>query len=224
MAMPVLTEMGVTASLTAPTTAVTQPEMGTFMPPFTAGVPVSTSILASSYPQFRARNDDRITSMPNFSREQPYGMPTSLMINLHDNEFALTEHVHPFTQFNSHSPSSSSTFGRNALPALTTKSMMCLRQQMDESSHEMVNLLIQQISTVFNPLIQNTNQSYQALAIQMGRIADFFSPPQTVHQQISLIQNIPQIQNPQPLRVVEPIVQKQQPVPQPQPVEPIMQA
>ena len=90
MAMPILTEMGVTASVTAPTTIVTQPEMGTFVPPFTAGVPVSTSIAASSYPQFRDRSDDRITSMPNFSREQPYGMPTSLMTNLHDKEFALT--------------------------------------------------------------------------------------------------------------------------------------
>jgi len=89
---------------------------------------------------------------------------------------------------------------------------------MDESTHEMVNMLTQQIGTVFNPLIQNTNQSYQALATQMGRIADFFSPAQPIHQQI------PQIQNPQPLQIVEHVVQRQQPVPQPQPVEPVVQA
>lgn len=60
--------------------------------------------------------------------------------------------------------------------------MMSLRQQMDESNHEMVNLLTQQIGIVFNPLIQNVNQSYQALAIQIGRIADFFAALQFVHQ------------------------------------------
>jgi len=58
----------------------------------------------------------------------------------------------------------------------------------------------------------------------MGRIADFSSPPQTVHQQIPQIQNIAQNQNPQPLQVVEPMVQIQQHVPQPQPIEPITQA
>ncbi|CAJ2679325.1 unnamed protein product [Trifolium pratense] len=60
---------------------------------------------------------------------------------------------------------------------LTTASVLSLRQQMDESNHEMVNLLTQQIGTVFNPLIQNTNESYQMLAFQMSRIADFFGTP-----------------------------------------------
>lgn len=32
---------------------------------------------------------------------------------------------------------------------------------MDERNHEMVNMLTQQISAVFNPLIHNTTQSYQ---------------------------------------------------------------
>ncbi|PNX72540.1 hypothetical protein L195_g028433, partial [Trifolium pratense] len=60
---------------------------------------------------------------------------------------------------------------------LTTASVLSLRQQMDESNHEMVNLLTRQIGTVFNPLIQNTNESYQMLAFQMSRIADFFGTP-----------------------------------------------
>jgi len=53
MAMPVSTEMGVIAPTIAPitTAALTQPEMGTFVPPFTVGVPVSTSIPASPNPQ-----------------------------------------------------------------------------------------------------------------------------------------------------------------------------
>jgi len=60
--------------------------------------------------------------------------------------------------------------------------MITLNQQMEESNHEMVNLLTQKIGTVYNPLIQNTNQSYQALATQMGRIAYFFAPLQPVYQ------------------------------------------
>jgi len=120
--------------------------------------------------------------MRNLSWEQPYGMPTLMMANLHNNVSAFTDHANPFTQFNTHSHSSSSIFGRSALPSLTTESMMLLRQQMDESNHEMVNLLTQQIDTMFNPLIQDTNQSYQALATQMGRIEYFFAHPQIVHQ------------------------------------------
>ena len=102
--------------------------------------------------------------------------------------------------------------------------MISLRQQMDERIHEMINLLTQQIGTFFNHLIQNTNQSYQALATQMGRIADFFATLQPVHQRIPRFQNIPQIQNRQPIQIVEPTVQRQQLVLQPQPVEPEVQA
>jgi len=40
----------------------------------------------------------------------------------------------------------------------------------------MVNLLTQQIGMVFNPLIQTTDQGYQALATQMERITYFFTP------------------------------------------------
>lgn len=33
------------------------------------------------------------------------------------------------------------------------------------------------MGTIFNPLIQNTNQSYQQLETQMNQIADFFGTP-----------------------------------------------
>jgi len=69
--------------------------------------------------------------------------------------------------------------------------MMLFRQQMDDSNHKMVNLLTQKIGTVFNHLIHNKNQSYQALTTQIGRITDFFTPLQPVYQQIPQIQNIP---------------------------------
>jgi hypothetical protein len=50
---------------------------------------------------------------------------------------------------------------------------------------------------VFNPLIQNANQSYQLLATQMGRMTDFFGAPQVPNQQI------PQIQNVVPLQIAQ---------------------
>jgi len=37
--------------------------MGTFVPPFTAGAPVSTSVLTSRNPQVRARFDDRVINI-----------------------------------------------------------------------------------------------------------------------------------------------------------------
>ena len=131
----------------------------------------------------RTKFDERGINTQNSSRDQPYGIPTSMMTNLH-NIPAFTEHANSFTPFKTHSHSCSSVFGRSALLALTTVSMMLFRQQMDERNHEMVNLLTQQIGTVFNPLIQTTNQGYQALATQMGRIIYFLTPSQTVYQQI----------------------------------------
>jgi len=126
------------------------------VPPFTAGVPVSTCVPTSPNPQLRARFDDRVINTQNFSKDQPYGMLTSMMEYLHNNP-AFIEHTNPFTLFNTHNPSSSSVLGRNASPTLTTKCMLLFRKQMDERNHEMINLLTQQIGMVFNPLIQNTN-------------------------------------------------------------------
>jgi len=165
MAISVSTEMGITTSTTAPTTAaaVTRPEMGTFVPLFTSGVLVSTSVPIS--PQVRPRLDDRFITMHDLSRKQPFGTPTSMMASLHTNASMFADPANPFTLYNAHNPSSSSIFCRNAPPTLTTESMMSLRQQLDESNHEMINLLTQKIGTVFNLLIQSTNQSYQALAL-----------------------------------------------------------
>jgi len=161
---------------------------------------------STSAPSNRPRLDDRNVNIQNVSREQPYGMPTLMMENVHNSASVFADEENPFTMHNVHSPSSSSIFGRNTLP-LTTTSMNLLRQQMDESNHEMVNLLNQQIGTLFNPLIRDTNWSYQALTTQIGRIADFIAPPQLVYQLVT------QIQNQQPLRLVEQMVQRKQPVP-----------
>jgi hypothetical protein len=85
---------------------------------------------------------------------------------------------------------------------------------MEDCNHEMVNLLTQQIGTLFNPLIQETHNSYLAfsdqmfnpliqethnsylaLSHQMGRIADFFGSPPTRNMPA------PQNQNPRPVEM-----------------------
>ena len=189
MAMPSSTDMGLTTpSIVSTSTQMTLPEMGTVIPPFTTGVPSTTSMPSTSASSNRPRLDDRNVNIQNVSREQPYSMPTSMMANVHNNASVFANQANPFTMHNVHCPSSSSTFGRNTLP-LTTDLMNLLRQQMDESNHEMVNLLTQQIGTVFNPLIRDTNRSYEALTTQMRKIEDFFAPPQPVYQPITQIQN-----------------------------------
>jgi len=40
-------------------------------------------------------------------------------------------------------------------------------------------MVTQQIGVVINPLIQDSNRSYQALSIQMERMADFLGAPST---------------------------------------------
>jgi len=156
MVMPVWTETGVIAPSTISTSSsMTRPEMGTFVPPFIVGVPSTTSV--PSYALIRPRLDNQNTNVQNLLREQLYGMPTSMMANVHNSASTFEDQENPFTIHNAHSPSISSIFGRNIIPTLTTDSMSLLRQQMDESNHEMVNLLTQQIGTVFNPLIRDTN-------------------------------------------------------------------
>jgi len=110
--MPDSAEMGVTASTTSPTITapMTRLEVVTFVPLFTAGVSVSTSVPTSRHPQVRPRLDDRYVTMQSLSREQPYGMLTSMMANLHNNASTPAYH-NPFTPFNTTSPSSFSVFG-----------------------------------------------------------------------------------------------------------------
>ena len=55
---------------------------------------------------------------------------------------------------------------------------------MDDSNHEMVGVLAQQMSTIFNPLIQSTTQTNlqnshanQQMEAQIGHLADFFGAP-----------------------------------------------
>jgi len=67
------------------------------VPPFTAGIPVSTNIPISPHPQVRARFDERFTTMQSLSREQPYDMSTSMMASLYNNASTFADHANPFT-------------------------------------------------------------------------------------------------------------------------------
>lgn len=60
---------------------------------------------------------------------------------------------------------------------LTSTVMQYFIQQMDDSNHDMMNMMTQQIVTTFNPMIENTNNTYQVLARHMGRISDVFGAP-----------------------------------------------
>jgi hypothetical protein len=73
--------------------------------------------------------------------------------------------------------------------------LVALRQQMEDSNHEMVNMLTQQIGTIFNPLIRDTHNSYLALSDQMGGIGDFFGAPPRRNVKI------PQVQNHMPIKM-----------------------
>lgn len=109
----------------------------------------------------------------------PYGMPASMMVGLNSNQPSYSDIVAvERLVFNRHNASASNaseffrTGGIIYIPhdtlSLNLTSMMAMRQQMDESNHELVITLTQQMGIIFNPLITNTNQSYKELVNQMG--------------------------------------------------------
>lgn len=57
---------------------------------------------------------------------------------------------------------------------------------MEESNHELVHLLTQQLATIFTPMMENNtnqimqhnDQNYQVLARQMGRLVNILGAPE----------------------------------------------
>jgi hypothetical protein len=86
------------------------------------------------------------------SRNYPYGMPTTMMQGRQTGS-SLFSKTAPGV-FVPNNPGISGSTTRNNMPTLTNTALAAMRQQMDDSNHDMVNILIQQIGTVFNPLIQ----------------------------------------------------------------------
>ncbi|XP_016173120.1 uncharacterized protein LOC107615583 [Arachis ipaensis] len=56
-------------------------------------------------------------------------------------------------------------------PSQTVGSLANIRQQMDESHHDLVNMLTHQMVTVLNPLLENINTRIEQLNRQVNRIA-----------------------------------------------------
>ncbi|XP_045802327.1 uncharacterized protein LOC123895902 [Trifolium pratense] len=156
--------------------------------------------------------EDVRSPIRSFLLNQPgLGMPDSLMAGLHNSNPNPDRSTMP-------SPAASVVGNRTrdiALQNLTNVTMMSFRQQMDESNHEMVNTLTSQLGTILNPLINNTNNNYQLLAHQMGRIADFFGTPTMPNQNLQPIRNQTQVHvnNEIPNNQVPQVVQEEPPAP-----------
>jgi len=208
------------SSQVTPTVGVSHTEtLGATMPTHVSStIPATTSAVAAAA---QSQVGFRSQSHPNtwfFDRSQPYGMPSSFMAGLHTNPSSFSESLNvmhpPFFHPGVGFP------GSNLEQSLTNASLMVLRQQMEDTNPEMVNMLTQQIGTVFNPLIQQTHNSYQTLTDQMRRIANFFGAPRIQKRPM------PQNQSQRPVQIpVErlnngvPVAQMQQPVVKPQPQE-----
>lgn len=110
-------------------------------------------------------------------KEQLYGMPTVMMVSLHSSTSIYSENamatLSPFNPFLA-SASTMGNFGQLGQPpggmgyfpphgafSLTNNSLQVMRQLMNESNHDIVHTITQQICNVFTPLIENTTRSYQ---------------------------------------------------------------
>lgn len=91
--------------------------------------------------------------MPMLGRDQPYGMPTSMMAKLHTNSATFANNVantySPISAYGSTignqgrtiPPQMGMGFGSHEMSTFTMNFVMEMRQQMDESNHDMVNTL-----------------------------------------------------------------------------------
>ena len=68
-------------------------------------------------------------------------------------------------------------------PANTVKSLVVFRQQIDESHHDLANLLTQQMATILNPLIATNNARLEQLAKQVGHITQFINLNENLFEQ-----------------------------------------
>ncbi|MED6150050.1 hypothetical protein PIB30_068425 [Stylosanthes scabra] len=74
----------------------------------------------------------------------------------------------------------------------TVESLAVFRQQIEESHHDLVNLLTQQMATVLIPMIENNNDRIDQMAQQVNELAENFNP-QPPRQQMYNHRNPPVI-------------------------------
>ena len=58
-----------------------------------------------------------------------------------------------------------------AKPTYTNESLATFRQQLEESHHELMNVLTHQMATAITPLLESNNTRYEQLAWQLNQIA-----------------------------------------------------
>ncbi|CAI8593036.1 unnamed protein product [Vicia faba] len=120
-------------------------------------MPPGTSGYGSYIPSF---------TRPMFGGERNYEMPTSLIevSTFSKNMTSVFSPYHrPGPMGNQFGHPTELRFPSKEMPTFTTSYAAIMRQQMDESNHEMVNMLTQQIGAILRPLIQSLTQSYQQL-------------------------------------------------------------
>jgi hypothetical protein len=66
---------------------------------------------------------------------------------------------------------------QNRTMPLSNTSIAVLRQQMDNSNHELVNMLTDQMGTVFNLVIQESAEINRQVANQLKRLCNFLGAP-----------------------------------------------
>ena len=68
--------------------------------------------------------------------------------------------------------------------SLSNTSVAVLRQQMDDSNHELVNMLTNQMGTVFNPVLQESAETNRQVANQLTRLCNFLGAPASTFNKV----------------------------------------
>lgn len=106
-----------------------------------------------------------------------YGMSYSLMPGYQSTSSAtLFLETNPPLQGSAQGGNIRNTTQNRTMP-LSNTSVAVLRQQMDDSNHELVNMLTNQMGTIFNPLIQESTETNRQVANQLTRLCNFLGAP-----------------------------------------------
>ncbi|XP_058788296.1 uncharacterized protein LOC131662505 [Vicia villosa] len=80
-------------------------------------------------------------------------------------------------------PSAQNRANQNRVVPLSNTYVVVLRQQMDDNNHELVNMLTNQMGTVFNPIVQELTESNRQVVDLLTRLCNYLGAPQTTGRQ-----------------------------------------
>jgi hypothetical protein len=122
--------------------------------------------------------------VPRFGTTDPlYGMSYSLMPGYQSTSSAAlfsnnTQNTSPSLQGLAQGGNAQNRNNtQNRTMPLSNNSIVALRQQMDDSNHELVNMLTNQMGTIFNPVIQESAETNRQVANQLTRLCNFLGAP-----------------------------------------------